>query len=81
MTPPLNAYNLAMQYADNWDMFKALLEQSDGSKSEEEDSWYEEAYGWSEPEEDYGWTYYGEDCSKEEEKDKEPEGLGFPRST
>jgi hypothetical protein len=35
VTPPSNAYNLARKHADNWETFKALVEQSDGSKSEE----------------------------------------------
>jgi len=44
-----------MEFLDNWETFKALVEHSNGSEPKEEYSWHEEPYRWSELEEEYGW--------------------------
>ena len=56
MTPPLNEYNLAMEFADDWGTFEALVEHSYESEPEEEYSLSKEAYGGLEPKEDHGWS-------------------------
>lgn len=73
---------MRLNFIDNWEKFKVMIEYSSESEPEEEreeNSWSEEAYEWLESKEDYGWSDYEEEL--EEEENIEPRGLGCPSST